>query len=220
MSALTNNFPKHPMLVMKLAESASRMRSFAQSTLSSHLVVLQKTFPTDIPSKFVVFPSRLSACFAWLHKNLSRIMRFAKTLTSFGFSTDSANGGSFRMSHWKKSWMKEIVISFICKLKILQTVIRFITIFVMNNFSVCQRPAKIIGHHKSLLHDISVSHCVWMTIRLNINIPRLDLYPSSSPVCLAFWMVFFPFYPTSSTSSVCLGSISPATNSTVYANVS
>ena len=77
------------------------------------------------------------------------------------------------------------MIRFISQFEIFNSIIKFITIFVVDFFAWFKVSAKSILHHKAVLHHIILFCSVWMARAFNVFVPFNDCN-STFPVRIKF----------------------------------
>jgi hypothetical protein len=78
------------------------------------------------------------------------------------------------------------------QLKILNAIIVFHSVLVVNNFRAGQIPPKVFFHHQTMLKNVTgVLAGVWMVWTVNFNVAVLVYNPAAFP----FWMSFAASWP-------------------------
>lgn len=149
--------------VMPLAEALRNLRFSTDSAWSTITRIVFFTFGAP-SSKTRYCTSAKGALFGFFYstrlRNISSfvVVFTAKTLASLRTTTYRTLNDFFFPFFVKAS----MVCLTLKKQKILDSVIRFVSVYVMNNFTYGKCPTNRLGHLKTMRKNPSVLHCVWV----------------------------------------------------------
>lgn len=115
------------------------------------------------------------------------VMKTAKRFSVLWLATETAFNWKFVMS--------QVIPCAKTKLKIFNSVVAAILVFVVYDFIAFERSAKVFAHYKTMLKNIAIRSSIWMCSFMNSNV---TIYNHSAPLKTraVLWGQFEPFIKT------------------------